>query len=71
MKFRHLKEAVELVGSRGRVIHIAHSQGALITYLASKRLTKAEMSQIEVICFIGPSKNKCSKNATLKLETQE
>jgi hypothetical protein len=35
------------------VIHIAHSQGALITFLAAKRLTKEELSQIEVIAFGG------------------
>jgi hypothetical protein len=49
----HLKEAVRKVGKDGRVIHIAHSQGALITYLAIKKLTKEEMRQMEVICFGG------------------
>jgi len=41
--------------SNGRVILIAHSQGALITYLAIKsgRLTKDEMRHMEVICFGG------------------
>lgn len=51
--FRHLKDAIESVGPKGRVIHIAHSQGALITSLAVKRLTKMEMSQLEIICFGG------------------
>jgi len=41
------------VGPKGKVIHIAHSQGALITNLAAKNLTKAEMSQVEVLCFGG------------------
>jgi hypothetical protein len=50
---RHLKEAIQKVGKDGRVIHIAHSQGALITYLACKQLTREEMRQMEVICFGG------------------
>jgi hypothetical protein len=50
---RHLKEAVAVVGRKGRVIHIAHSQGALVTALAAKRLTPLEMSQIEVLAFGG------------------
>jgi len=49
----HLKEAIRKVGKDGRVIHIAHSQGALITYLAIKKLDKEEMRQMEVICFGG------------------
>ncbi len=48
-----MKEAVQIVGPKGKVIHIAHSQGALITSLAVKRLTKQEMSQMEIICFGG------------------
>lgn len=48
-----MKQAVASVGPHGRVIHIAHSQGALITFLASKSLTKSEMAQMEVICFGG------------------
>ncbi len=58
---RHLKEAVQKVGPNGRVIHIAHSQGALITSLAVKRLTKQEMSQMEVICFGGAEALECSE----------
>ena len=53
MNYRHLKDAIQSVGPKGRVIHIAHSQGALITSLAVKRLTKMEMSQLEIICFGG------------------
>jgi len=51
--FRHLKDAVASVGRRGKVIHIAHSQGALLTSLATKQLSPLEMSQIEVMCFGG------------------
>jgi len=50
---QHLREAIVKVGKDGKVIHIAHSQGALITYLACKKLTKEEMRQMEVICFGG------------------
>jgi hypothetical protein len=50
---RHLKEAVAEVGKKGRVVHIAHSQGALVTSLAAKRLTPLEMSQIEILTFGG------------------
>ena len=49
----HLRQALVMVGKKGCVIHIAHSQGALITYLASKLLTKEEMNQIEVIALGG------------------
>ncbi len=49
----HLKNAIKRVGSKGMVIHIAHSQGALITSLAVKQLSKSDMSQMEVICFGG------------------
>jgi hypothetical protein len=50
---KHLKEAVASVGRKGRVIHIAHSQGALVTSLAAKQLSPLEMSQIEVLAFGG------------------
>jgi hypothetical protein len=49
----HLKESVAKVGKNGCVIHIAHSQGALITLLAAKHLTKDEMSHIEILAFGG------------------
>ena len=52
-RLRHLKEAVAGVGKRGRVIHIAHSQGALLTSLAAKQLSISEMNQIEVVTFGG------------------
>uniref|UniRef100_A0A7S1VP71 Uncharacterized protein n=1 Tax=Grammatophora oceanica TaxID=210454 RepID=A0A7S1VP71_9STRA len=50
---KHLKEAVASVGKNGRVIHIAHSQGALLTSLAARELTPLEMNQIEVLAFGG------------------
>jgi hypothetical protein len=50
---KHLKESVAKVGKNGCVIHIAHSQGALITQLATKHLTKDEMSHIEILAFGG------------------
>lgn len=51
--YRHLKEAVAFVGKKGRVVHIAHSQGALITFLASKQLSPLEMNRIEIVAFGG------------------
>jgi hypothetical protein len=51
--FRHLKQALKAVGSRGRVVHIAHSQGALITNLALRRFSESELSRMEVLCFGG------------------
>ena len=50
---RHLKDMLALVGKKGRVIHIAHSQGALITSLAVKQLSPVEMNRMEVISFGG------------------
>lgn len=50
---KHLKESVVAVGKRGCVVHIAHSQGALITYLAAKQLCESEMQQIEILAFGG------------------
>lgn len=50
---KHLRENLSAVGRRGRVVHIAHSQGALITFLATKKLTADEMQQMEIIAFGG------------------
>lgn len=50
---RHLKSAIASVGKNGLVIHIAHSQGALVTHLATKQLSLLEMNQIEVLAFGG------------------
>ena len=41
------------VGRHGKVIHIAHSQGALLTSLATKQLSADEMNKIEVVSFGG------------------
>ena len=49
----HLKAALSRVGERGRIVHIAHSQGALITSLAARRLERSELRRIEVIVFGG------------------
>lgn len=50
----HLKAAVRSIEKHnGIVVHIAHSQGALVTCLAAKQLTPIEMSKIEVIAFGG------------------
>jgi hypothetical protein len=50
----HLREALEAAGSEGRVLHLAHSGGALITYLAAKHyLTPAETARIDVVTFGG------------------
>jgi hypothetical protein len=50
---KHLKDAVSAVGPRGVVVHIAHSQGALVTHLACAQLTVREMSQMEIVGFGG------------------
>ena len=50
---QHLRHAVAKVGKRGRVLHIAHSQGALITSLATRQLAPSEMAQMEVLAFGG------------------
>ena len=50
---KHLREALASVGENGCVVHIAHSQGALITSLAAKKLMPEEMQRIEVIAFGG------------------
>ncbi|KAG5189534.1 hypothetical protein JKP88DRAFT_301534 [Tribonema minus] len=50
----HLREALELSGPRGRVLHLAHSGGALMTYLAAKyHLRAAERARIDVVTFGG------------------
>jgi hypothetical protein len=49
----HLRDALAEVGKNGRVIHIAHSQGSVITWLAAQRLKPQECKQIEIISFGG------------------
>lgn len=53
---------MEEVGTNGRVIHIAHSQGVLITALAIKRLSRQEMAKIEIIAFGGAAALRKSKD---------
>jgi hypothetical protein len=49
----HLRTALAEVGKSGRVIHIAHSQGSVITWLAARRLKPEECRRIEIISFGG------------------
>ncbi|KAL7531470.1 hypothetical protein ACHAXR_004058 [Thalassiosira sp. AJA248-18] len=49
----HLRDALTQVGKSGRVIHIAHSQGSVITWLAAKKLKAEECRRIEIISFGG------------------
>ena len=49
----HLRTACRAVGPRGCVVHICHSQGALITSLACKLLTPDELTRIEILSFGG------------------
>ena len=50
----HLREALKEVGPDGRVLHLAHSGGAILTYLAAKyHLTKSETDRIDVATFGG------------------
>ena len=63
---QHLREAISAVGPRGCVVIVAHSQGALITFLASKQLTSEEMSQIEVITFGGAAALRSTSNTPFR-----
>ena len=50
----HFKKLIHDLGgvdSGGKIIHLAHSQGAIITYLAKAYLTSAELKMIDVITF--------------------
>ncbi|CAM9436741.1 unnamed protein product, partial [Heterosigma akashiwo] len=50
----HLRQALKVVGPSGRVLHLAHSGGAILTYLAAKNyLTVAERQRIDVVTFGG------------------
>jgi hypothetical protein len=50
----HIRHLLNDVGPNGRVLHIAHSAGAIITYLAAKyHLTNEEKKRIDVITFGG------------------
>lgn len=51
---QHLRSALFSVGPHGRVLHVAHSGGAILTYLAAKHhLTAAETGRIDVITLGG------------------
>lgn len=50
----HLRNALKEVGPNGRVLHLAHSGGAILTYLAAKyHLSVAETDRIDVTTFGG------------------
>lgn len=50
----HLRRALNDVRKNGRVLHIAHSGGAILTYLAAKHhLTHTEAGRIDVITLGG------------------
>jgi hypothetical protein len=49
----HLREHLAAVGKHGTVIHIAHSHGALITYLCTRHLTVLERARIKIISIGG------------------
>jgi len=50
----HLRSALGEVGPTGRVLHLAHSGGAILTYLAAKyHLTTQETDRIDLATFGG------------------
>ena len=50
----HLRNSLREVGPDGRVLHLAHSGGAILTYLAAKyHLTKSETDRIDIATFGG------------------
>lgn len=49
---KHLREALQ-TRKNARVVLIAHSQGALITYLAVQQLNTTEIQKLEVLAFGG------------------
>lgn len=50
----HLRAVLRDLGPRGRVLHLAHSGGAILTYLAAKHhLTAEEKGRIDVATFGG------------------
>ena len=50
----HLRSLLRTVGPHGRVLHIAHSGGAILTYLAAKHhLTIQERERLDIIIFGG------------------
>ena len=50
----HLKGILHELGHKGRILHLAHSGGAILTYLAAKHhLNSTEKSRIDVATFGG------------------
>ena len=50
----HLRSVLKEVGPSGRVLHLAHSGGAILTYLAAKyHLTSQETDRIDLATFGG------------------
>jgi hypothetical protein len=50
----HLRSVLALLSPKGRILHLAHSGGAILTYLAAKHhLSKEEKDRIDVITFGG------------------
>jgi hypothetical protein len=50
----HFREMLTTLGPRDRILHLAHSGGAIITYLCAKyHLSKAETDRIDVTTFGG------------------
>lgn len=50
----HLKAILHELGHKGRILHLAHSGGAILTYLAAKHhLNSTEKSRIDVATFGG------------------
>lgn len=50
----HLRSVLHSLHPQGRILHIAHSGGAILTYLAAKHhLTDSEVSRIDVTTFGG------------------
>ena len=45
----HLRSLCSQTGDHGKVLHLCHSQGVLITYLAAQKLDPSEQRKIEII----------------------
>lgn len=50
---QHLSTNLDAMGGDGLLVHIAHSQGALITSLCRRHLTTAQCARIHVIVLGG------------------
>lgn len=50
----HLRSTLMTLGPNGRILHLAHSGGAILTYLAAKyHLTEEEREKIDIVTFGG------------------